>query len=74
MRKLSQMLFQDSEVGVLTELPRAGTTLELPLVYDSVADELCRMAREGSLEVVARDVQTVAGEQLITRLAFRRLR
>ena len=74
MRYLSQTLFQDSELGVLTELPRAGTTLELPLVYDRVAGDLCKMAREGALEVVSRDVETVQGEELITHLAFKRLR
>ncbi|MEO3713664.1 hypothetical protein [Roseateles flavus] len=74
MRNLSQALFLDSEVGALTELPKAGTTLEVPLVYDRVADDLCQMARAGVLEVVARDVQTVRGEKLITHLAFRRLR
>ena len=74
MGSISKDLFLESRIGERVELPRCGTTLELPWVYDRVAEDICALARSGKVEVIARQVQQVQGEPLITHLAFRRLR
>lgn len=74
MGTISRELFLDSRIGDLVELPRCGTALEQPWVYDGVAEDICDMAKAGELEVIDRQVQQVHGEPLITHLAFRRLR
>jgi hypothetical protein len=74
MRTLAQGVFLDSEYGVVQELPRAGSALEHPLVYDSAARELKAMADHGMLEIVDEHQHMAAGEPLIDRLLFRRLR
>ena len=73
MGSISRELLLESRIGELVELPRCGTALELPWVYDRVAEEICAMAESGRVEVLARRVQQVQGEPLITHLAFRRL-
>lgn len=73
MGTISKDLFLDSAVGDLVELPRCGTALELPWVYDGVAADICELAQTGQVELIDRQVQQVHGEQLITHLAFRRL-
>ncbi len=73
MGTISKELFLESRIGELVELPRCGTALELPWVYDRVAEDICAMASSGKVEVIARQVQQVQGEPLITHLAFRRL-
>jgi hypothetical protein len=73
MGTISQELFLASTIGERVELPRCGTALELPWVYDDVAEDICALARSGKVEVLARQVQQVQGEPLITHLAFRRL-
>ncbi len=73
MGTISRALFLESRIGELVELPRCGTALELPWVYDGVAEDICAMAKSGKVEVIERQVQQVQGEPLITHLAFRRL-
>lgn len=74
MGSISRALVLESRIGELVELPRCGTALELPWVYDGVAEDICAMARAGKVEVISRQVKQVQGESLITHLAFRRLR
>lgn len=74
MGTISRALFLESRIGELVELPRCGTALELPWVYDGVAEDICAMAKTGQVEVIARQEQQIQGESLITHLAFRRLR
>ncbi|WP_144006685.1 hypothetical protein [Pelomonas sp. KK5] len=74
MGSLAMTAFLDSEFGEVTELPRAGSALEHPLVFDSAARELRDMARQGRLEIVDEHRQpTQDGSGLIDRLFFRRL-
>jgi hypothetical protein len=70
---LAQALYLDSEFGVEHDLPRAGSTLENPFVYDAVAKDLKDMAEQGLVEIVAERVSRV-DPALIDRLSFRRLR
>ncbi|HLO96823.1 MAG TPA: hypothetical protein VK195_21150 [Burkholderiaceae bacterium] len=73
MGTISRALFLESRIGELVELPRCGSALELPWVYDRVAEDICAMEKSGQVEVIARQVRQVQGETLITHLAFRRL-
>jgi hypothetical protein len=41
---LAHSVFLESEIGAIEELPRSGTALENPFVFDSVAKDLKRMA------------------------------
>ena len=74
MRSLAQRFYQDSEFGVAQDLPRAGSTLENPFVYDAVARELKAMADQGLVEIVDEQTAHCAQQPLVDRLSFRRLR
>ncbi|MDY0748035.1 hypothetical protein SNE35_26280 [Paucibacter sp. R3-3] len=66
--------YLDSGFGEITELPRAGSALEHPLVFDSAARELQKLAAQGRLEIIDEHRQPAAdGNGLIDRLRFRRL-
>ena len=74
MRTLAQTLYLDSDFGTTQGVPRVGSTLENPFVYNAVAKELKEMAARGLIEIVSEHVNEVARERLIDRLSFRRLR
>ncbi len=73
MLSLAQSLFLDSELRVEQDLPRAGSTLENPFVYDAVAREFEQMAQRGLVEIV-QEHKSNDGEPLIDSLRFRRVR
>jgi len=73
MTTVAEALYRDSEFGVLQEVPRAGSALEVPLVYDSTARELKDMADRGMVEIVT-EHHAPGGEALIDRLVFKRVR
>lgn len=70
MRTLARTVYLDSQLGVDSELPRAGSALEHPLVYDDAAREIKRLADEGLVEIVDERRR----DSLIDRLCFRRIR
>jgi hypothetical protein len=74
MRNLSMSIYLDADVGVPTDVEPAGTPLENPYVYDSVARELKAMARDGLLRVVSERCRAGDGEAPIDRISFVRLR
>src|SRR5262245_1309938 len=75
MSSLALTVFHDSQLGIVEELPRTGSPLENPFVYDSVAQDLKAMAENThALEIVDEHVSRYAGEALIDRLRFRRVR
>jgi hypothetical protein len=74
MPTLARQIYLDSEFGVPNDLQGAGTALENPFVYDSVAQDLKSMADQGLVEVVKECVVQHASERLILRLTFRRVR
>jgi hypothetical protein len=49
---LAQSAYLDSIFGIDEELPRAGSALENPYVFDASARELKAMAAEGLLDIV----------------------
>jgi hypothetical protein len=63
-----------SEIGVPTDLIAAGTSLENPYVYGSVARELKSMANQGLIRITAESLATNATEPLIDRIRFERVR
>lgn len=74
MATIAEAVFRNSELGDLCELPHAGSTLELPLVFDSTARELKAMADRGMLEIVEEHQSILGDEWLIDGLSFRRKR
>jgi hypothetical protein len=74
MSSLSRSIYLAADVGILTDVPPAGSSLENPYVYDSVARELKSMAEEGLLEVVSEDPRPGDNGPLIGRITFARLR
>jgi hypothetical protein len=73
-RTLAESLFVDSVYGVECELPRAGSALENPYVYDASARELKALAERGLIEVVKEQTVTMGDEILISRFSFKRSR
>ena len=74
MRTLARSAYLDSEYGVEQELPRAGSALENPFVFDATARELQDMARDGLLEIVHEHHDQGPHGSLIDRLTFKRVR
>ena len=74
MTSLSRSIYLAADVGIPTEVPPAGSSLENPYVYDSVARELKAMADEGLIRVVSEDRREGGSESLIERIRFARLR
>jgi hypothetical protein len=74
MRTLAQSAYIESEFGNLIELPRVGTPLENPYVYDASARELKSMASRGLVKIVEEQRRGSEPEGLISRLTFKRLR
>ena len=71
---LAHSVFLESEIGAIEELPRSGTALENPFVFDAVANDLKRMVASGLVEVVD-ERRTVSGsDTLIDLFRYRRLR
>ena len=73
MHTLAQSAYLDSSFGIEEELPRAGSALENPYVFDASARELKVMAAKGLVDIVEERTTRVAGEVLIDRLRFRRV-
>ena len=74
MSTLAESIYLDSKFGVECELPRSGSPLENPYVYDASARELQALARRGLVEIVREKRRQAAGDELIESLTFKRLR
>ena len=74
MSTLARTIYLDSQFGVSLDLDHAGSTLENPFVFDSVAHDLKAMANEGLIEVVNEHHVEHANERLIDGFTFRRMR
>lgn len=74
MWSLARTVFMDSEMGVPTELPHAGSPLEHPLVFDRTAQEIKGLARQGLVEILSEGHGQGFGDTLVTQLTFKRLR
>lgn len=74
MSTLSTTIFLAADVGVPIDVESAGTPLENPYVYDSVARDLKAMERAGMLRVVNEKWHQGNIEGPIDRISFVRLR
>jgi hypothetical protein len=74
MRSLAETIFSESSFDVECELPRAGSALENPYVYDAAAKDLKALAERGLIQVVSEQSRLVANESLIARFSFVRMR
>ena len=74
MQTLAKSAYLESEFGIEQELPRAGSALENPFVFDAAARELQDMARDGLVEIVREHYDLGPGGSLIDRLTFKRVR
>ncbi|MDN3544154.1 MAG: hypothetical protein ACK4S6_18760 [Roseateles asaccharophilus] len=73
MGTIAMTFFLESEFGTEVELPRSGSALEQPLVYDQAARELQGLAARGRLQILQLHESSQNGQTLIDRLSFRRL-
>jgi len=74
-RTLARSVYLDSEFGTPQELPRAGSSLENPYVFDDAAREFKAMAQQGLVEILSEQRAVVSPQEtLIARLMFKRLR
>jgi hypothetical protein len=74
LNSLARSIYLESRPGVPTLLHPAGTALENPYVYDSVARELKELATRGLVRIDAEESLEDSEEPLIARFAFTRLR
>ncbi len=74
MLSIAESLMIQTPLGATFELPRAGTALENPFVYDAAAREIKEHASRGRVEIVDEVHVPMGAEQIVSRLAFRRLR
>ncbi|MDZ7591954.1 MAG: hypothetical protein U5L05_15015 [Rubrivivax sp.] len=74
MLSIAESVLVNTPLGATSELPCAGTALENPFVFDAAAREIQEHARSGRVEIVDQVVTSMGAEQVVSRLAFRRLR
>ncbi len=73
MASLTHRLLLEAPIGEDLELPRGGSSLEIPQVYDAVARDLLREARTGRVQIQLMEPPAAEDGVLIRRLVFRRL-
>lgn len=74
MRTLAYTCYLETRPGAENTLPRGGTALEIPLVYDRAAREVRALSAQGLVTITEeRNVPSADGD-LIQYVAFRRLR
>lgn len=74
MLSFAESMLVHTPLGNTSELPRAGTALENPFVYDAAARELKEHASRGRVEIIDEVVTPMGAEQVVSKLVFRRLR
>jgi len=74
MSHLARSIVLDSPLGKRTRLAPAGSPLENPYVYDSVARDLEQLARDGLVEILEVSLRKDMKEPLVGAIAFKRLR
>ncbi len=74
MLSIAESLMIQTPLGATFELPRAGTALENPYVYDAAAREIKEHASRGRVEIIDEVFTPMNAEQVVSRLVFRRVR
>jgi hypothetical protein len=70
MGTIAQALVREAAPGAIQDLPKAGTALEHPWVFDATAHDLKAMAERGEIEILAEDRALIDNQWLIDRLQF----
>ncbi|MEK8050055.1 hypothetical protein AACH10_07385 [Ideonella sp. DXS22W] len=71
---IARQIFAQAPLGEPVRLPQAGTSLENPYVFDSVAREIKFAGSEfGALEVIEERTLSGSDDALIVDFVFRRL-
>jgi len=65
--------YLETEPGSTVRLPKAGTGMENPFVFDACAFETKHLGEQGRVQVVSKRQEHAAGESLITDLVFARI-
>jgi len=73
MMSFAENLIAFTPVGLVAELPRAGTALENRYVYDAAAREIKHHAERGRVAIVDEHCVRAGDGQVISRLSFKRL-
>jgi hypothetical protein len=73
MNTIVSRLYREAPIGSTVVLPKAGTSLENPFVYDASAHDIKALAKRGLVQIVSERKTTVGGEALISELVFTRL-
>jgi hypothetical protein len=74
MSLIAEQLLRETPYGEVRSLPRAGTPLENPWVYDAVGRDMQQLARKGLIEVVRAREEPIGDAQLLTEFQYRRKR
>ena len=74
MQTLATSAYLEADVGAVSELPREGSSLENPYVYDSAAREIKALAERGLVAVVDEQTSGDPGMPLTTAIRFKKLR
>jgi hypothetical protein len=70
---LAQRFYIDTRTGSTVPLPRAGTSMENPFVFDACAREIKSLAERGCVDIVSERRSDSGGDGLITELVFKKL-
>jgi hypothetical protein len=74
MSSLATHLLRESAYGELQALPRAGTPLENPWVYDSVGRDMREFAKRGLIDIVVDREVPLGDSNLLTEFQYKRRR
>ena len=74
MQTLATSAYLEADVGAISELPRAGSSLENPYAYDAAAREIKALAERGLVAVVDERTSGDPGKLLTTAIRFKKLR
>jgi hypothetical protein len=74
MSSIATQLLRESAYGEIQALPRAGTSLENPWVYDAVGREMQEFAKRGLIDVVVEREAALGDANLLTEFQYKRRR
>jgi hypothetical protein len=74
MKTIAWRFYLDTEPGSTVRLPKAGTRMENPYVFDASAQDIKVLAAQGCVNIVSERREGLAGDSLITDLVFTKIR
>ena len=74
MQTLATSAYLEADVGAISELRRAGSSLENPYAYDSAAREIKALAERGLVAVIDERTSGDPATPLTTSIRFKKLR